>query len=158
MLEMRRLRIPQMHTRLQYTPPRPLAPRRLRMEVDERIGPRGQVWRELDDATVEAAVDRLAAAGVEAVAVSLINSYANADHERRVGKIVAARMPKGTHITLSSDILPEIREYERTSTTVVNAYIGPTVEHYLAALSGRLRSMGLRAPLTAHHAIDRTAA
>jgi N-methylhydantoinase A len=56
-------------------------------------------------------------------------------------------MPKGTHITLSSDLLPEIREYERTSTTVVNAYIGPTVEHYLAALTGRLRSIDLGAPL-----------
>ena len=145
-LEMRRLRIPQMYN-LQYTPPRPLAPRRLRMEVDERIGPRGQIWRELDEKTVEQAADRLAAAGVEAVAVSLINSYANPDHERRVGKIVAARMGKGVHLTLSSDLLPEIREYERTSTAVVNAYIGPMVQHYLAALTDRLRSMRLNAPL-----------
>ena len=145
-LEMRRLRIPQMYN-LQYTPPRPLAPRRLRLEVDERTGPRGQIWSELDEASVERAADRLAAAGVEAVAVSLINSYANPNHERRIGEIVARRMPKGTHITLSSDLLPEIREYERTSTTVVNAYIGPMVEHYLAALTGRLHAMRLNAPL-----------
>jgi len=145
-LEMRRLRIPQMYN-LQYTPPRPLAPRRLRLEVDERTGPRGEIWQQLDEASVEAAADRLRAAGVQAVAVSLINSYANAAHERRVGEIVRRRMGDGVNITLSSDILPEIREYERTSTAVVNAYIAPTVQRYLASLSGRLREMQVHAPL-----------
>jgi N-methylhydantoinase A len=145
-LEMRRLRIPQMYN-LQYTPPRPLAPRRLRVEVDERTGPRGELWQELDEPSVERAADRLLAAGVQAVAVSLINAYANQAHERRVGEIVRRRMGNGVHITLSSDILPEIREYERTSTAVVNAYIAPTVERYMASLSGRLRAMKVSAPL-----------
>lgn len=145
-LEMRRLRIPQMYN-LQYTPPRPLAPRRLRLEVDERTGPRGEIWQELDEASVEAAADKLLAAGVQAVAVSLINSYANPTHERRIGEIVRRRMGDGVHITLSSEILPEIREYERTSTAVVNAYIAPTVERYLTSLAGRLRGIGVRAPL-----------
>ncbi len=145
-LEMRRLRIPQMYN-LQYTPPRPLAPRRLRLEVDERIGPRGEIWRALDEASVELAVRQLEAASVEAVAVALINSYANPAHERRIGEIIRARMPRGTHITLSAEILPEIREYERTSTTVVNAYIGPVVERYLTALGARLTSLGIVAPL-----------
>ena len=145
-LEMRRLRIPQMYN-LQYTPPRPLAPRRLRLEVNERTGPRGEIWQQLDEASVEAAADRLLAAGVQAVAISLINAYANPAHERRVGEIVRRRMGSGVHITLSSHILPEIREYERTSTAVVNAYIAPTVERYLASLTGRLRATGVQAPL-----------
>jgi N-methylhydantoinase A len=84
---------------------------------------------------------------VQAVAISLINAYANPAHERRVGEIVGRRMGDGVHLTLSSEILPEIREYERTSTAVVNAYIAPTVGRYLASLSGRLRAMQVRAPL-----------
>jgi N-methylhydantoinase A len=145
-LEMRRLRIPQMYN-LQYTPPRPLVPRRLRLEIDERIGPRGEIWRSLDEVSVEQAAIKLERAGVEAVAIALINSYTNPSHERRVGEIVRARMPRGTHITLSAEILPEIREYERTSTTVVNAYIGPVVERYLTALGSRLTSIHITAPL-----------
>ena len=97
-LEMRRLRIPQMYN-LQYTPPRPLVPRRLRLEVDERTGPRGEIWRALDEASVELAVRRLEAASVEAVAVSLINSYANPAHERRIGEIDPGRACRAAPIS-----------------------------------------------------------
>ncbi|MBV8915569.1 MAG: hydantoinase/oxoprolinase family protein [Acetobacteraceae bacterium] len=145
-LEMRRLRIPVLYD-LQYTPPRPLAPRRLRFEVRGRIGPGGEVWEELNVAEVEALADRIAALQVEAVAIALINAYANPAHERQVAEIVAARLPGRPHMTLSSDILPEIREYERTSTAVVNAYIGPIVERYLSALDCRLAAARLAAPL-----------
>ncbi len=145
-LESRRLRIPVLYD-LQYTPPKPLVPRRLRFEVDERIGPRGEIWQALNDASVVLATERIVAAGVEAIAISLINAYANPRHEQRVAEIVRAHMTGRVHITLSSDILPEMREYERTSTTVVNAYIGPVVEHYLSALQQRLRSIQVNAPL-----------
>jgi N-methylhydantoinase A len=145
-LESRRLRIPVLYD-LQYTPPKPLVPRRLRFEVDERIGPRGEIWQALNDASVVQATERIVAAGVEAIAISLINAYANPRHEQRVAEIVRAHMTGRPHITLSSDILPEMREYERTSTTVVNAYIGPVVEHYLSALQQRLRGIQVHAPL-----------
>jgi N-methylhydantoinase A len=145
-LESRRLRIPVLYD-LQYTPPKPLVPRRLRFEVDERLGPRGEVWQALNNASVVQATERIAAAGVAAIAISLINAYANPAHEQRVAEILRAHMPGRPHITLSSDILPEMREYERTSTTVVNAYIGPVVEHYLSALQQRLGSIGISAPM-----------
>ncbi len=145
-LESRRLRIPVLYD-LQFTPPRPLVPRRLRFEVDERLGPRGEVWQPLDEASVVQAADRIEAASVQAIAISLINAYANPAHEQRVAEIVRMRMSGRPHITLSSDILPEMREYERTSTTVVNAYIGPVVEHYLSALQQRLRDIRVNAPL-----------
>ena len=93
-LEMRRLRIPVLYD-LQYTPPKPLVPRRLRFEVDERLGPRGEVWQALNDASVVQATERIAAAGVEAVAISLINAYANPAHEQRVAEIVARAHARG---------------------------------------------------------------
>lgn len=145
-LEMRRLRIPVLYD-LQYAPPRPLAPRRLRFEVGGRIGPDGAVWETLDAADVDALADRMASLQVEALAIALINSYANPAHERQVADIMAARVPRRPHITLSSDILPEMREYERTSTAVVNAYIGPVVERYLSVLDSRLAEARIAAPL-----------
>jgi N-methylhydantoinase A len=145
-LEMRRLRIPQLYN-LQYTPPKPLVARRLRFEVRERMGPRGEVRCPLDEASVEYVAGRLAAAKVTAVAIALINSYVNPDHERRVAEILVERVPYRMHVTLSSDLVPEIREYERTSTAVVNSYIGPVVEHYLLSVMDRLRAAGVGAPL-----------
>jgi N-methylhydantoinase A len=144
-LELRRIRIPKLYD-LFYEKPAPLVPRRLRFEVDERIGPAGEVRRPLDRASVEAAIERIRAAGVEAVAVSLLHSYANPTHERAIGDMLRAGLPQA-HITCSVDILPEIREYERTSTAVVNAYVGPIVQRYLAGLLRRLRAIGVTAPL-----------
>ncbi|MFO1061378.1 MAG: hydantoinase/oxoprolinase family protein [Dongiaceae bacterium] len=145
-LEMRRLRIPVLYD-LQYRKPAPLVPRRLRFEVAERMGPAGEPWRPLDEASVRAVADRIAAAGVEAVAVSLLHAYANPAHERRVAEILRERLGPGVFITCSSDILLEIREYERTSTAVVNAYVGPAVGRYVDTLLGRLRGSGLAGPV-----------
>jgi N-methylhydantoinase A len=144
-LEMRRLRIPEMYT-LAYPKPPPLVPRRLRLEVDERMGPRGEVRRPLDEASARRAAERLADAGVEAVAIAFIHAYANPAHERRVAEIVGTALP-GAFVTCSSDILPEIREYERTSTTVINAYLGPILAAYFASLRRHLGAVGVDAPI-----------
>ncbi len=145
-LELRRLRIPEMYT-LNYAKPEPLVPRRLRLEVGERTGPRGQIWRELDEASVRTAAERLQAAEVEAVAVCLLHSYANPDHEKRTAELVRNVLGEGVFVTISSDILPEIREYERTSTTVINAYLGPILQRYTASLLSHLARIGVTAPV-----------
>ena len=145
-LEMRRLRIPVMYD-LQYEKPPALVPRRLRREVDERLGPDGAVRRALDPSSVDAAIAELRRARVEAVAVSLLHAYANPAHERAVAARLREAFPNGVYVTCSSDILPEIREYERTSTAVVNAYIGPVVRHYMETLLGRLEALGVDCPV-----------
>ena len=145
-LEMRRLRIPVMYD-LQYEKPSPLVPRRLRREVDERLGPDGSVRRDLDPASLDAAVADLRREGVQAVAVSLLHAYANPVHERLVAERLRDTFSNSLYVTCSSDILPEIREYERTSTAVVNAYIGPVVHHYMDTLLGRLRNLGVTCPV-----------
>ena len=145
-LEMRRLRIPEMYN-LQYEKPPPLVPRRDRFEVAERTGPKGEVWQALDEKGVEAVARELAARGIESLAICLLNSYANPDHEHRIAALARGILGEAAYITCSADILPEIREYERTSTTVVNAYIGPIVRNYLGRLAGQLSAAGLGAPL-----------
>jgi N-methylhydantoinase A len=144
-LELRRVRAPELYNP-RYRPPRPMVARRLRLEVDERIDARGQVVRPLDEGSVRAAVERVRVDDVRAVAVCLLHSYKNPAHERRVGEIVRALLPDA-YLSLSVDVLPEIREYERTSTTVINAYIGPVVESYLRSLLRRLGQAGVEAPL-----------
>jgi len=145
-LEMRRLRIPEMYS-LNYRKPEPLVPRRLRLEVTERTGPKGEIRIPLDDASVYAAANRLAEARVEAVAICLIHSYANPAHERRIAEIVREVVGDEVFVTLSSELLPVIREYERTSTTVINAYLGPAVKRYFRSLQRHLASFGVEAPL-----------
>jgi N-methylhydantoinase A len=145
-LEFRRLRIPVLYD-LQYEKPEPLVPRALRFEVRERLGPRGEVWRELDEASVTEAVAELGAHDIEAVAISLLHSYADDAHECRVEELVRAGVGPDVFVTRSADILPEVREYERTSTAVVNAYLGPTVGRYIDSLTRRLRDAGIQAPL-----------
>jgi N-methylhydantoinase A len=144
-LELRRIRVPRLYEPLYEKPP-PLVPRRRRYEVTERIDSRGAVVKPLDDAQVRALATVLARAGVEAVAISLLHSYANPAHERRVAEVLRAELP-GCFISISSDVLPEIREYERTSTTVVNAYIGPVMSRYLRSLRERLAANGVRGRL-----------
>ncbi|WP_426955302.1 hydantoinase/oxoprolinase family protein [Muricoccus radiodurans] len=144
-LEIRTLRMPRLYD-LRWQKPPPLVPRHLRLGVTERVNWRGEVEIPLDEAEVEAAVDALVAEGVEAIAVCLLHSYANPAHERRIGEIVAARAP-GMRLSLSVDVLPEMKEYERTSTTVINAYVGPVLGRYLGGLERELASGGIRAPL-----------
>ena len=144
-LEIRRLRMPKLYD-LTWEKPKPLASRADRAEVIERINHQGDVLTPLDEGTALAAIDKLLANGVEAIAVSLINAYTNGNHERRIGELIAERAP-GLPVCLSSLILPEIKEYERTSTTVVNAYILPVVSRYLTALSAALERLSVAAPL-----------
>jgi N-methylhydantoinase A len=144
-LEIRRIRSPELYN-LQYVKPAPLVPRRHRLEVDERIDHLGRVVRELDLVQAEQALRQLAQAGIESLAICFLNAYANADHEQRVAEL-ARRVSSAWDISLSSDVLPEIREYERTSTTVINAYLKPVVRRYLQGVRDELTTAGVRAPL-----------
>ncbi|HZC97905.1 MAG TPA: hydantoinase/oxoprolinase family protein [Bradyrhizobium sp.] len=126
--------------------PPPLVPRRLRFPVRERIDARGRVLVPLDEAGVSSLADRLAADGVQSIAIGFLHSFTNPAHERRVGEILAERLP-GVPITLSSDVSPEMREYERFSTACANAYVQPLVGRYLADLDAMLRREGFVCPL-----------
>ncbi|HTK45419.1 MAG TPA: hydantoinase/oxoprolinase family protein [Patescibacteria group bacterium] len=144
-LELRRARSPELYD-LFYRPPLPLVERRLRRGVSERIGPRGEVLTPIDSASVERAVAELARAEVEAVAICFLHAYRNGAHERLAAQLTRAGMPFA-FITTSSEVLPEIGEYERTSTTVINAYLGPIVAAYLARMRTNLEAKGHRAPI-----------
>ncbi|MCC6826809.1 MAG: hydantoinase/oxoprolinase family protein [Novosphingobium sp.] len=145
-LEMRRVRVPRLYAPL-YQKPAPLVPRRLRLEVAERLDAKGGVVRALDKAAVRRCGEALAEAGVKAVAICFLHSYANPAHEAAAEAILRDMLPAGTFICSSHDVLPEIREYERTSTTVVNAYIGPVISAYLGELQARLLAAGLNGRL-----------
>jgi N-methylhydantoinase A len=145
-LEIRRLRMPVLYD-IRWRKPRTLVPRRLRFEVAERIDQEGRVERALDEAEALKVIERVLAEKVDAIAICLLNSYANGAHERRIAELIRARDQR-VPITLSSDLLPEIKEYERTSTTVVNAYVLPIVRHYLERLQARLRERAVSRPLT----------
>ncbi len=144
-LELRTLRMPRLYD-IGWEKPEPLVPRYLRLGVRERVTAAGAVETALDEASVVEAVDGLVADGVEAIAVCLINAFANPAHERRIGEIIAERAPQ-TPFCLSVDVLPEMREYERTSTTVINAYLLPVVARYLGSLLGELERASVSAPL-----------
>ena len=105
------------------------------------------MWAELDEEAVRAAAEQARAEGVDAIAISFLHAYANPTHERRAAEIVREVVGDDVYITCSSEILAEIREYERTSTAVVNAYVGPVVEHYLRSLESSLAEAGITAPL-----------
>ena len=145
-LELGRIRTPRLYD-LYYRKPPPLVERRLRFEVRERVSYEGEVLESLHLSDVEAVADRLAQEGVRSVAVSLLHSYANPDHEAMIAELLTERLP-GVDLSLSSQVLPEMREYERTSTTVINAYVRPVVARYLNDLDRRLRARGLTIPLT----------
>lgn len=119
----------------------PLVPRHLRFEVGERMAANGQVVEKLDEAAVTALADTLRAAGVEAVAISFINAYANPDHEERAAEILGALLPD-CYVVRSSAVAPHFREYERTSTTAISGYVGPKVSHYLDRFAGRFAERG----------------
>ena len=126
--------------------PPPLVPRRLRFPVRERIDARGRVLVALDEAGLLPLAERLVAEGVESVAIGFLHSFTNPVHERRVGEILAARVP-GLAITFSSEVSPEMREYERFSTACANAYVQPLIGRYLADLEAMLRREGFLCPL-----------
>ncbi len=126
--------------------PPPLVPRRLRLPIRERIDAQGQVLVPLDQDSVARALDALASQNVEAIAVGFLHSFTNPDHERRVGDAVARRFPD-VAVTLSSDVSPEMREYERFSTATANAYLQPLMGSYVARLERELARAGFRCPL-----------
>ncbi len=119
--------------------PRPLLPREHCFEVPERVDRHGAVLVPLDEAALEAALDRVTAMGAESLAVVFLFSFANPEHERRAGERARAR---GLSVSLSSEILPEYREYERASTTAANAYVAPLMDRYLGRLDRRLQERG----------------
>jgi len=145
-LEFRRLRFPDLFS-LDYTPPKPLVPRRRRFGVDERMMHDGSVRRPLDETSLDCVLNDLEEAKPDAIAICLLHSYANPDHEQRVTEAVRDRFPD-IYVSASIDVLPEIREYERTSTTVINSYIGPIVDSYLKSMRLRLDSENVRVPIS----------
>jgi N-methylhydantoinase A len=126
---------------LHAPPVEPLVPRPLRWEVRERLNSFGEVVVPLDEATIDAAIDGLRRAGVEAVAVCFLHAYKNPEHERRVGQRLAQALGD-VSISLSHEVAPEIREYERMSTVVANAYVQPLTSRYVRRLEEDLRADG----------------
>ncbi|MGA0593610.1 hydantoinase/oxoprolinase family protein [Enterovirga sp. CN4-39] len=144
-LEIRRLRMPALYD-IRFRKPPALVPRRLRYEVPERIDASGKVERPLDEAEAERVVEAALASGVDTIAVCLLNAYANGAHEERLLELIRERDAE-IPVSLSSRINPEIKEYERTSTTVVNAYVLPSVKAYLGRLGSELAGREIRTPV-----------
>jgi N-methylhydantoinase A len=126
--------------------PEPVIPRQLIRGVSERVDREGEVIVKLQEDDVLAAIDSLLEAGVEAIAVSLLWSFANDRHERRIKSLLSERAP-GVFASFSHEVAPVLGEYQRTATTAINAYVGPRVAGYLERLETRLRSEGLAQPL-----------
>jgi N-methylhydantoinase A len=143
-LEIGRQNRPALYDLARDRPP-PLVPRELRFTVRERMGPDG-VLVPLDDGSVGAVVDACREAGVEAVAVCLLFGFLHPEHERRVGEALRQALPS-VQVSLSSEVLPEFREYERCSTTVCNSYLAPRLDAYLRSLAGQVEALGLPSPL-----------
>ena len=126
--------------------PEPLVPRRLRFEVSERLSPKGEVVTPLDFDGLACASDALVGEGVQSIAIVFLHAYANSLHERQAADFVRHRHP-GVYVTASYEVAPEIREFERASTAVANAYVKPLADAYLERLAVRLRDLGISAPL-----------
>jgi N-methylhydantoinase A len=131
---------------LQITFPEPLVPRSMRIEVDERMHATGAILTPLDEASARAAIGKLMAQGCESFAVCLLHAYRNAQHEQRLRELIQEMSPD-TPVTLSSDVLPEIKEYERTTTTTINAYAKPITSRYLRRLEQRVVEQGFTGEL-----------
>jgi N-methylhydantoinase A len=130
--------------------PPPLARREHRIEIDERVTAAGEVLAPLDEAEVERAARTLKNESVRAVAICFLHSYRNPDHEQRARAVVERVMPDA-YISTSGEVLPEFREFERLSTTVLNAAVGPRMERYLERFLGRVKALGIAAdPYTIH--------
>jgi N-methylhydantoinase A len=126
--------------------PEPLVPRRLRLELPERLLPDGSIRAPLDEQAARAAIRKLREAGVQAIAVCLLHAFVNPAHERRIAELAAEEAPE-LAVCLSAELVPEIGEYERGSTTIANAYVLPVFARYLARLEAGLREAGVAGPL-----------
>jgi N-methylhydantoinase A len=130
---------------LLFEKPHLLVPQSRTFEVAERIGSKGEIDQELDDASVEAAIDGLEREGVQSVAICLLFSFANPEHERRIVQAIERRHPAWM-VSASSELLPQIREYYRLSTTAINAYLAPKLADYLRQLDSGLKQAGVDTP------------
>ncbi|MSO91686.1 MAG: hydantoinase/oxoprolinase family protein [Acetobacteraceae bacterium] len=144
-LEIRDLRMPRLYD-LHWVKPPALIERRLRLEVLEKTRPDGSIATALDMGSLADAIAKLRAENVHSLAICLLHSYANPAHERAVAEAVRAALP-GMDISISHEILPEIKEYPRISTTAINAYVQPVVRAYITSLEARLKALGIAAPL-----------
>jgi N-methylhydantoinase A len=142
-LEIRRMRSNRLYD-ISWQKPEPLVPRAWRREITERLDFRGEMLIPLDEEEARREVQRLVQAGVESIAVCFLHAYANPQHEQMVGDILAREAP-GVCVSLSSQVLPEMKEYERTVTTVINAYVQPVVHRYLQAMEAHLKTLGVEA-------------
>jgi len=131
---------------LRMAAPDPLVPRARRLGVRERIRADGRVDTPLDEASLDRAVRKLVADKVEAVSICFLHAYKDSRHEKAAAKAVTRAMPDA-YVSVSSEVLPQIKEYERVCTTVVNAYVGPILRNYLSRLEDRLKSAGYRGPV-----------
>ena len=145
-LELRRVRMPHLYD-LFWSKPPPLVERDLRLELDERMSAGGEVLRPLDEDEVRRLAARLRELDVESVAVCLLHAHRSPRHEQRVGEILRAELP-GRPVSLSSEILREQQEYERSAATVVNAYVRPLMERYIDDIRRGLDERRIAAPLT----------
>ena len=143
-LEIARQNRPSLYDLTRDRPPA-LVPRELRFTVSERMGPEGEISA-LDEASLKDAVRAVHEAEVESVAVCLLFAFVHPEHEKRVGEALREALP-GVHVSLSSEILPEFREYERFSTTAADAYLAPKLAAYLGNLSGKVEEAGMPSPL-----------
>lgn len=121
----------------QYISPKPFVPRHLRIGIEERMDYTGQEVTPLSEQDIHQAIDYIREQGVEAVAISFMHSYVNAEHEKRAGEIVREKLPDH-YVTISSELVPRSRLYDRSSTTVLNSYIGPIIKNYLTNLTQKL--------------------
>jgi N-methylhydantoinase A len=146
-LEIGRANRPDLYN-LSYRKPRPFVPRRLRFEVPERISHTGMVLVPLDEAAVESVAQRLRALEVDAVAICFLHAWTNQEHERRAAQLLSKILPD-VEIVASHEVSMQWREYERTSTAVLSAYVKPTVAAYLEGLRSGLRDVGIASPMYA---------
>ena len=135
---------------LNLTLPPPLLPRNFRYTIKERMQADGQVLKPINRAEIESLVNEIKQAGFESIAVGFLHSYVNDAHERLVAEVVSEKMP-GAMLSLSCEVSPQMREYERFNTTIANAYIKPLMKTYLGRLKGRLNSEGARCPIFLMH-------
>lgn len=145
-IEMREGLKPEERYNLRMTPPEPLVPRNLRLGVAERLRADGSVLTPLDPADLAGAIATLKDSGVESVAVCFLHAWKNPAHEEAAAAAIRAAMPDA-YVTTSASVFPQIKEYERVSTTIVNAYVGPVVDRYMKRLVVRLKEAGFSAPL-----------
>ena len=144
-LEIMRTNNPRMYD-LKWVKPKPIIPRHLRFEVDERVRHTGEVLRPLDEAGTRETARRIKALDIRSVALCFLHAYANPDHERRAREIILEEHP-AAHVTISSDVASELREFERTSTVAINASTIPIISAYLDGLSQALSDRGLEREL-----------